>query len=540
MEGRPILRFLPMNPALANLTTQALPHGSPALATFPEDICLHIFCGKTASILPSVNQPDMEILTKAGIKNKHGIGAEVNAALARTRCANIVTLTHTLGVLTDSEETPSSAHANTNTNTNTTSNTSTNANATNKQEKQYFLVREFEAHLAAIRSSHQPVPVQVPGTLPLHQQVPRTLTLPVQVPGSFRGDTAHASKQHLLSMLPSCSIHAGTRATLPNSADGTKHQRTSPALANDQSTTTVINNTTSAGNNMHCTSNYFMGQGFIPMSTNNVSLVYTVMDGPTTSSTLQPSPDAPHILQNLSPGSQTSTGGPSTANIIGSPSMVQNNYSHIVMTSTRNPQLNMLPHNSVSSMYSQSLSESHSQSPLCAGAPSETTKPSHSRSDHTPLPQTVANSLANESSLTLPVPVNMGVNMDMDMIVQVALASESISTDDSIVVATQDQNLAATTSPIGPTRAAAGKASVKQKIAKQSIHSLGEFYSSPPPENQPFTSDGRVKCGCGGTYMYTGTPKGAASWRSHVVTKRHQKWLRTHSQNAVAGNNVYI
>ena len=110
-EGRPILRFLPVDHDV-NAARAA-----PSVQSFTEDIALHIFCGKTASILPSVNQPELEILTKAGLKNKHGIGAEVNAALARTRCAVL-------------QQTPEA------------------------KEKQYYLVREFESHLAAIRHTH--------------------------------------------------------------------------------------------------------------------------------------------------------------------------------------------------------------------------------------------------------------------------------------------------------------------------------------------------------------------------------------------------
>jgi hypothetical protein len=109
-EGRPMLRFLPVEHDVAAA------NAAPGVVTFSEDIALHIFCGKTASILQSVNQPDLEILTKAGLKNKHGIGAEVNAALARTRCAIL--------------------------------------SQAGSKEKHYYLVREFEAHLAAIRHTH--------------------------------------------------------------------------------------------------------------------------------------------------------------------------------------------------------------------------------------------------------------------------------------------------------------------------------------------------------------------------------------------------
>jgi hypothetical protein len=109
-EGRPILRFLPVEHDMAAATA------APSVLSFTEDVALHIFCGKTASILPSVNQPELEILTKAGLKNKHGIGPEVNAALARTRCAIL--------------------------------------QQDGAKEKHYYLVREFEAHLAAIRHTH--------------------------------------------------------------------------------------------------------------------------------------------------------------------------------------------------------------------------------------------------------------------------------------------------------------------------------------------------------------------------------------------------
>lgn len=106
-NGRPLLRFLPVHHDAAAAAA------APSVVTFGEDVCLHIFCGKTASILPTVNQPHLEILTKAGLKNKHGIGPEVNAALARTRSASV--------------------------------------EQEGQKEKLYYLVREFEAHLAAIR-----------------------------------------------------------------------------------------------------------------------------------------------------------------------------------------------------------------------------------------------------------------------------------------------------------------------------------------------------------------------------------------------------
>jgi len=55
----------------------------------PVEVFLHVFCGKTAAILPQVNRPDLEILTKAGVKNKHGTGVSVTLALQRCRSAKV-------------------------------------------------------------------------------------------------------------------------------------------------------------------------------------------------------------------------------------------------------------------------------------------------------------------------------------------------------------------------------------------------------------------------------------------------------------------
>jgi hypothetical protein len=161
-EGRPMLRFLPVDHDVAAA------NAAPGVVTFSEDIALHIFCGKTASILQSVNQPDLEILTKAGLKNKHGIGAEVNAALARTRCA----------ILAQS----------------------------GAKEKHYYLVREFEAHLAAIRHTH--INFEPPSADPyahqevhqeVHQSHPHTHNhAPVEAhhPGAHHHQHHHHQHQH--------------------------------------------------------------------------------------------------------------------------------------------------------------------------------------------------------------------------------------------------------------------------------------------------------------------------------------------------------
>ena len=69
------------------------------------------------------------------------------------------------------------------------------------------------------------------------------------------------------------------------------------------------------------------------------------------------------------------------------------------------------------------------------------------------------------------------------------------------------------------------------KAAAGQIHKPGRRLEDPLIHHQQMmqqanmTEDGKVRCGCGGTHWPTGTPRGAASWRSHVSTKRHQKWI---------------
>jgi hypothetical protein len=123
-DGRQLCRFLPVD---HDHTT--------SIMTWTEDITLHVFCGKTASILPHVNLPEYEILSKAGLKNKHGIGPEVNGALARTRSSIV--------------------------------------QADGAKEKYFYLVKEFESNLAAIRNAiQQPYHVAAPGpTSPYHSHI---------------------------------------------------------------------------------------------------------------------------------------------------------------------------------------------------------------------------------------------------------------------------------------------------------------------------------------------------------------------------------
>jgi len=48
------------------------------------------------------------------------------------------------------------------------------------------------------------------------------------------------------------------------------------------------------------------------------------------------------------------------------------------------------------------------------------------------------------------------------------------------------------------------------------------------PFGSELSEDGtKIRCSCGGTHLPPGTPKGSQSWRNHVMTSRHQKWMET-------------
>lgn len=447
VDGRPLLRFLPMNPALATLTIQALPPASPSVATFPEDICLHIFCGKTASILPTVNQPDMEILTKAGLKNKHGIGAEVNAALARTRCASILTLHQ-------AEEASST---------------------TNKQEKQYFLVREFEAHLAAIRSSHLP----------------------------FMDE--HAIGSH--TMQP-----PGHRSSLIDEA-----------RARRQSQRTTTNDITPSNP-------LFIGQGMMNIPANDSLDGHSSLPALPLNHGLLSQSSIPKTNQATTTFAQSRVASgpafvlPPPGMTIQSTAVLANNSQSTILCHSV-PYTQVMTQQSSTFMQPQaSLMLTHdnfsipiSQIPIPPplGGISE---PSSLPTAQQPLPQ----STTNPSGLS-------STSVALDGQVDGSMPTNG----QTIGVLTPNSNGAAADK--NPIRATAGKPRSKTTIDDPTELRL----HTPPPINMAtLTSDGKVKCECGGTYLQTGTSKGTASWRSHVITKRHQRWIRLHGLSEEAGEMV--
>ena len=80
------------------------------------------------------------------------------------------------------------------------------------------------------------------------------------------------------------------------------------------------------------------------------------------------------------------------------------------------------------------------------------------------------------------------------------------------------------------------KKQIPVRAAAGAMHKPGAVHTTTPPQQQhqhqrmhphqpELTEEGKVRCDCGGTHWPIGSPKGAASWRGHVMTKRHQKWM---------------
>jgi len=442
VEGRPLLRFLPMAPSLAALTTQALPQPSPSTAMFSQDICLHIFCGKTASILPSVNQPELEILTKAGLKNKHGIGAEVNGALARTRCANFVSMHG------DTEEITSSS---------------------SKQEKQYYLVREFELHLAAIRSNHmggkdQEDTSQTAATNAgaVSSSKPSAQISKTDNGCSIKGSQIQSSTQH--------------KTPVPSTEGITCMSGNALSAGNDNSFSLAGSNgplpnplntkiDTSARGNHH------PGRGQNGMVTTGNSVAGFVL----------PTPEMMMSTQAmLGPASAAATSAP------GYPTMpLGQSISQQVNYFIRPPRNNILSNPSMPGAVGQG------SIPPPMGA--------------VPLPPQL--SMAHNAAMTAG---SSGTNM---------AGAPEIKNGMPLGMNFFNEKSAKDL----PKRAEAGRTIAKPQSASNKVI----YLQAPPPNSQFPSGEGKVKCGCGGTYLQSGTAKGAASWRNHVTTKRHQKWMET-------------
>ncbi|KAG7366364.1 hypothetical protein IV203_029034 [Nitzschia inconspicua] len=137
-SNRPLLHFKPAKTVPSTSSTSKL--------SLFEHVHVHIFCGKTAGILfqknphsgrvHTKNTAQWEIMSKAGIKNKHGTEKDVCTALALSRWA----------MLPDDQPLPPSKRCD--------FKATVKRNSRKKLSlatRQYFLLREFEANLEMVR-----------------------------------------------------------------------------------------------------------------------------------------------------------------------------------------------------------------------------------------------------------------------------------------------------------------------------------------------------------------------------------------------------
>jgi hypothetical protein len=128
--NRPLLHFAP---------SRYVPIMDNGIESYSKDVHVHLFCGKTAAIafqknpysgqLHNGKTAQWEIVTKAGLKHKHGTGTETNTALNMTRYAT----------LPDEPEHDSKRN-------------SRSRRKPAGASRVYFLTREFEANLTMIKS----------------------------------------------------------------------------------------------------------------------------------------------------------------------------------------------------------------------------------------------------------------------------------------------------------------------------------------------------------------------------------------------------
>jgi hypothetical protein len=418
MDGRPVLRFPPVEYDMN--VVAAAPH----VQTFPLDICLHVFCGKTASILPNINKPEYEILTKAGIKNKHGIGGEVNAALSRTRCATLPTEANT------------------------------------GKEKQFYLVREFEAHLSAVRGYIQTNQQQQQQML-LHQNHFNRSTPITSAPvrNSISSSIIHPSKNNPYIQPP-------------------QQSQPHPASAISSSVT--------------------------------ASQIMTNLSSPTNSSNHQYS----HLLQNLNGNGMNHS--------------MNNNNNMLTSALTGNGSGTLMSTPSGQSPQHQ-LQTQHQQQPVLS-----TLLLNFNGDNNTANALDHLYSSANNGSDVMNINSNNNGSPTLEQLEsmlrqqqQIQLQQQSSVAASSFVASNSNNN-----------NYTSSTTNSKKKIPIKAGNLSSKY--QPPQGTTSSNNNGRVPCECGGTYLPTHTTKGVASYKNHIATKRHQKYLSDQEhvrlQQILAGN----
>ena len=450
MDDRPVLRFAPVPFPFGEMMAVA-----PQVQTFPMDICVHVFCGKTASILPNVNQPEYEILTKAGIKNKHGIGGEVNAALSRTRCAILPT------------------------------------DVGNGKEKQFYLIREFEAHLAAVRGYMQSNQQIQPLHHGYHHQHHTQVSHRNHFNPSFSSTVAipHLPSPPVAAPLAQVAagngVNGGTTTgsgTLDSSSLNNSYLQHPQPLAAISSSSTASNimaalSTPSSSTSSHSNNHQYTSQ-LLQRLNNNVTATSTT--GAVNHHAIRNSSNDCAVTLNLING--TITGTPSGPSSIQHPITQQQiqqptNLSNLILNSG----------NSLDQLYSNTFGSSN---------------------DILNLNQ---NSSNNTDSPTL------------DQLESIYQQQQQIQQQQSSTVAStllESHSNYSTTSSTGSTKTIPAKAG-----------NTNSKYQSPVTiRNTVVGHDYTVHCDCGGKHLSTHTTKGQASYKTHLSTKRHQKYLADQEQ----------
>jgi hypothetical protein len=151
------------------------------------------------------------------------------------------------------------------------------------------------------------------------------------------------------------------------------------------------------------------------------------------------------------------------------------------------------------------------------------TAPPDPFSQHNHLPHPYLSAMMNAGRTHLiQDPVRTKTDATSSAVVLPSHASSSHTSSNTDASFEPQHHSSTTTKPL-PVRAAAGMA--QKPGTRQQELIISSSQSHPPPHGVLAMTEGKVRCGCGGTHWPTVTPRGASSWRNHVMTKRHQKWM---------------
>ena len=448
MDDRPVLRFAPVEYDMN--VVGAAPH----VQTFPLDICVHVFCGKTASILPNVNQPEYEILTKAGIKNKHGIGGEVNAALSRTRCAILPT------------------------------------DVGHGKEKQFYLVREFEAHLAAVRGYIQTNQMIQEYHHKQQQQQQQQHQQQQQQQQFYQ-------QQSLMQSTPFNSSLSSIAITNPPPIPQPPQQQQLQVATNGVNSGNL--NSSSLLNNSYSTSHPPQPIPAMSSST-SASQVIAALSTPTSSSGNN---QYSQLLQRLSNPSSTSMNHHNTTSSNGNNNTINNG---TVILNLNNGSI-------LGSPSGQQLPQPSTVSNLMMNSVNALDQLYSSNSND--ILNMNPNSSNNTGSPTLE-------QLELILQQQQQIQQQQSSSTSASALAGNQNSYSTTIASTGT-----------KKLMPVKAGNTNSKYQSPQlttSVSNSINSDFKVYCECGGTHLSMHTTKGIASYRNHLTTKRHQKYLTDQEQ----------